>query len=106
MNSSVETEQERGVWVAGVVRSSTSRNVSDTKRRRLASPPDGRSRMGAALRVLCAQLCQRSPGRGGGGQIVEEVVASGSESKGEGAGGGVGGRGTKRGVTERWFGRG
>lgn len=79
MNSSVETEKERGWgWVGSPLDGRT----------------DRRSRMGAAL---CAQSCQRSLGR-----IVEEEAAGGSEEER----GGGGGAEAQRGVTERWFGRG
>lgn len=68
------------------------------KKTEVGSPLDRRSRMGAALWVLRAQSCQRSPG-----QIVEEVAASGSEE------GGGRGWGTERGdgevVWERMKGR-
>lgn len=92
MNSSAETDQESEEAGGG----GTSGSEGGTKRRRLARRwADVQE--SAALRVLCAQSCQRSLG-----QIVEEVVASDSEEEG--------GEGTtaeaQRGVTERWFGRG
>ncbi len=70
MNSSAEAEQER----AGGRGRGEVKHIREWERHEkteVGSPPDRRPGMGAAPRVLCAQSCQRSPGR-----IVEEAAAS------------------------------
>lgn len=62
MNSSAETRKMGGEAGGHIRKCERNKNTEGD------SLLDRRSKIGAALRVLCAQSCQRSPG-----QIVEEA---------------------------------